>query len=164
MAQIKVLFVCLGNICRSPTAEGVFRELVARAGLSDQIKTDSAGTSGWHIGAKPDPRSLSAGKKRGYDFADLRARQATKQDFIDFDYVLAMDKANFRDLRALCPHGYEERLQMFLSFDSDAPVTEVPDPYYGGPNGFDQVVTLIEGAAEGLLRHIKDHNLHDRKG
>jgi len=152
---VKVLFVCLGNICRSPTAEGVFRELVQQKGLKNRIVTDSAGTGSWHVGKEPDKRAQAAAQTRGYDLSDLRARQAVVADFREFDYVLAMDRNNYVDLEGLCPPGYEDRLHMFLSFDANSPEEEVPDPYFGGVAGFDYVLDLVEEAANGLLLDIE---------
>lgn len=153
--MVKVLFVCLGNICRSPTAEGVFRDLVQQQGLSGKIKTDSAGTGSWHVGKEPDGRAQKAALRRGYDLSDLRARQAKPKDFMEFDYVLAMDRSNYGDLQQICPPGYEDRLHMFLSFGEECTEDEVPDPYYGGPAGFDYVLDLVEDASEGLIKEIK---------
>lgn len=153
--MVKVLFVCLGNICRSPTAEGVFRDLVNKRGFSGQIITDSAGTGSWHVGKGPDERAQQAAQARGVDLSDLRARQAKAKDFLDFDYVLAMDRSNYANLQNICPPGYEDKLHMFLSFYADSPEEEVPDPYYGGPAGFDYVLDLVEEASEGLLRDIE---------
>ncbi len=153
--MVKVLFVCLGNICRSPSAEGVFRDMVAQKGLSGQITTDSAGTGDWHVGNPPDPRAQKAALDRGVDISDLRARQVRAKDFIEFDYVLAMDRSNYAKLQQICPSGYEDRLYMFLSFYPDSSEEEVPDPYFGGADGFDYVLDLIEKASEGLVEDIK---------
>lgn len=157
--MVKVLFVCLGNICRSPTAEGVFRAVVEKAGLRDLIHTDSAGTSGWHVGNPPDQRAIRAAGRRGIDIRDLRARQVTKADFQQFDYVLAMDKANLQDLTHLCPSGYGGQLSLFLDYAADRDEAEVPDPYYGGEEGFERVLELIEAASEGLLTDIRRRHL-----
>lgn len=151
---VKVLFVCLGNICRSPTAEGVFRHLVEAEGLDDVIGTDSAGTSDWHIGAPPDRRAQAAAKRRGIDLSDLQGRQVTAGDFDEFDYVLAMDQRNHAALSSLAPNGRADRLHMFLSFAPGIADMEVPDPYYGGDTGFDDVLDMIEAASRGLLDHI----------
>lgn len=151
----KVLFVCLGNICRSPTADGIFRELVAREKLDRIITVDSAGTSDWHIGKKPDARTIAAAKKRGYDLSILRARQVSADDFEEFDYILAMDNNNLQDLQKLKPRGYDGHLGLFLDFSSHKKYREVPDPYYGGDAGFELVLDLVEDAAEGLLSHIR---------
>ncbi len=157
--MVNVLFVCLGNICRSPTAEGVFRDLVRREGLDAVIKTDSAGTSGWHIGAPPDDRAREAARRRGIDLSDLRGRQTRAEDFNDFDYLLAMDRRNHAALAQLTPQGREDRLHMFLSFAPQLGLTEVPDPYYGAGDGFEQVLDMIEAASRGLLDHIRATDL-----
>lgn len=154
MKQIKVLFVCLGNICRSPTAEGVFRSLVAHEGLADSIIIDSAGTSDWHIGHKPDARTIKAAAFRGYDLSTLRGRQANSSDFEVFDYILAMDKNNLIELELLKPKSFKGHLGLFLSFSDGDELSEVPDPYYGGEGGFDHVLDLVENACNGLLQHI----------
>lgn len=157
--MVKVLFVCLGNICRSPTAEGIFRQMVRDQGLDAQIITDSAGTGDWHVGNPPDGRAQRAAAARGYDLSDLRARQAKPVDFRDFDYVLAMDRSNYANLEAICPPGYEDRLHMFLSFYPNSPEAEVPDPYFGGAAGFDYVLDLVEEASNGLLLDIRTQYL-----
>ena len=131
----RVLFVCMGNICRSPTAEGVFRAMVAREGLIDRVEADSAGTHGYHIGSPPDPRSIKAAKTRGYDLERLRARRVSSADFENFDLVLAMDSENQDALQRLCPHGREDRLKRFLDFAPELKTRDIPDPYYGGPKG-----------------------------
>jgi len=144
----------MGNICRSPTAQGVFRALLQREGLSERILTDSAGTIAYHVGEKPDRRAMQTAMKRGVDLSDLRARRTRAEDFEAFDYVVAMDHANYNDLREICPPGYEDRLHLFLDFAPHRPEDEVPDPYYGGVAGFDRVYDLIEDASRGLLKHI----------
>lgn len=154
--MVKVLFVCTGNICRSPSAEGVFRHMVRQAGLDAVIATDSAGTHSFHVGEPPDPRSQEAALRRGIDLGDLRARKVRPQDFQDFDLLLAMDSGHYNQLLALCPPGREDRVRMFLSFAPDLRVTDVPDPYYGEENGFDYVLDLIEAASAGLLAHLRD--------
>lgn len=153
--MVKVLFVCLGNICRSPTAHGVFAQLVQMRGLEHKIYIESAGTGGWHVGEAPDRRAQQAAKARGYDLSRLRAQQVEPGDFERFDYILAMDHQNLRDLKAMCPVDYEGMLELFLQF-SEADVQEVPDPYYGGADGFSQVLDLVESASKGLLKHILD--------
>ena len=157
--MIKVLFVCLGNICRSPTAEGVFRGLVERDGLSDQITVDSAGTGAYHVGESPDSRAQAAARGRGYDLSRQRARKATVADFRTFDYVLAMDRQNHDNLAALCPPGEEHRLHMMMDFAPGLGRREVPDPYYGGSGGFDLVLDLIEAAGKGLIEDIRAKHL-----
>jgi len=154
MGQIKVLFVCMGNICRSPTAEGVFRHQVEQNNLTDQISIDSAGTHAYHIGNPPDARSQAAASKRNIDLSQLRGRRVSEDDFIHFDYVIAMDDSNFHDLHDVCPAGYEDRIHMFLKFGSSEQ-SEVPDPYYGSGNGFEIVLNLIDDASEGLLKHLQ---------
>ena len=154
--MVKVLFVCMGNICRSPTAEGVFRQKMIDAGLQDRIEIDSAGTHAYHVGNSPDRRSQQAALKRGFDLSDQRARRVADTDFVEFDYVIAMDSSNYQDLMAKCPAGYEDRVQMFLSYGSSSQI-DVPDPYYGGGRGFEIVLDLIEDAADGLLSHIREN-------
>ncbi|MCP4596838.1 low molecular weight protein-tyrosine-phosphatase [Neptuniibacter sp.] len=150
----KVLFVCLGNICRSPTAHGVFQSLVDQNGLSEQIHVDSAGTAAYHVGNPPDSRSTETAKKRGYDLTPLRARQAIEEDFYEFDYILAMDSSNLINLKAIRPSDYDGHLSLFLDFTSMSEA-EVPDPYYGGDAGFEHVLDLVESASQGLLEQIK---------
>jgi protein-tyrosine phosphatase len=154
MTPVKVLFVCLGNICRSPTAEGVFKQYVREAGLEKLITSDSAGTGDYHIGDPPDPRACSAAAKRGYDLMSLRGRQVSRKDFADFDYVLAMDEQNASDLKRLAPRQHASKVRLFTEFSSSG-ARGVPDPYGGGPQGFEHVLDLVEDAAQGLLRHIK---------
>jgi len=153
---ISVVFVCLGNICRSPTAEGVFRHLVESQGLSTQIATDSSGTSGWHIGEAPDPRAQRTARTRGIDISDLKSRKSRSEDFEKFDYVLAMDAANHRDLLAICPPGRQDRLHMFMEFAPEIGRLDVPDPYYH--DGFDAVFDMLEAASRGLLADIRDRH------
>jgi len=159
---VKILFVCLGNICRSPTAEGVFRALVEREGLTDQISIDSAGVGSWHVGQSPDPRATAAARERGIDLSTQRARQVKAQDFDRFDYVIAMDSENRRDLKGICPAGGEDRLHKFLQFAPDLGIADVPDPYYGGDGGFDTVLDLIEAASAGLLDDIRANHLNTK--
>ena len=153
--MVKVLFVCLGNICRSPTAEGVFTALVDREGLTDLVSVDSAGTGDWHVGDQPDRRAQAAAKTRGYDLSMQRARQIKEMDFWDFDYVIAMDSQNHSDLSMMAPTNAQDRIRMFLSFAPKEGITDVPDPYYGGANGFDHVLDLVEAASLGLLQEIR---------
>lgn len=153
--MVSVLFVCLGNICRSPTAEGVFRRVCQEQGVADQIRIDSAGTASWHAGKPPDGRAVLAAKKRRVDISGLRARQATAADFYNFDFVIAMDDSNVEDLEILRPVDASAELHRFLAFaGSDAP-RDVPDPYYGGDEGFEQVLDLITEASRGLLKHLR---------
>lgn len=155
--MIRVLFVCLGNICRSPTAEGVFRDLVAREGLSEHIEIDSCGTSGWHIGGPPDDRARAEAKTRGISLDDLRARQITANDFDTFDYIIGMDDQNIANLSAQCPKENISKVRLFLSFVPALNIREVPDPYYGGPDGFGDVFDMIGAASAGLLADIRTH-------
>ena len=147
-----VLFVCLGNICRSPTAEAVFRQKAKAAGLD--LTIDSAGTGGWHVGAAPDPRAIEAGEAAGYSFAGQAARKAETSDFAQFDYILAMDEENLHHLRAMAPQTYSGHLGLFLDFAEGHNTREVPDPYYGGEDGFKTVVRLIEDASAGLIKQL----------
>ena len=157
--KVSVLFVCMGNICRSPTAEGVFRQKVVDAGLDDKFHIDSAGTLAYHTGHPPDPRAQKTALKRGIDLSTQRARKVTSDDFEAFDFVIAMDSDNHYELEAICPSGHEDRLHMFLKFARNSRVTDVPDPYYGGGNGFETVLDLIEDASEGLLKHLQEQKL-----
>jgi len=153
---VKILFVCLGNICRSPTAEAVFRTIAAREAPELALTIDSAGTGGYHIGAAPDERSQEAARRRHYDMSQLRARRVESLDFERFDLILAMDRSNWSHLRQLAPRAARERVRLFLEFAPGAGTDEVPDPYYGGPNGFEHVLDLIEAASLGLIEHIKE--------
>lgn len=153
--SFSVLFVCTGNICRSPTAEGVFRALVASEGLADSIACDSAGTQAYHVGEPPDSRTTAAARRRGVRLETQRARQVTPADFDAFDLVLAMDRGHYQTLRRLCPPNREDRLKLFLSFAPEAGTLDVPDPYYGGPQGFEHVLDLIEAGSRGVLAHIR---------
>ena len=154
MEKFSVLFVCMGNICRSPTAEGVFRRLVEEAGLGHAIHIDSAGTHAYHVGAPPDKRAQAAARGRGYDLACLVGRQVSGRDFLMFDYILAMDRDNLANLERRCPPEHGHKLTLFLDYSSEYRGKEVPDPYYGGPQGFDLVLTMVEDAARGLLDDI----------
>lgn len=162
MKKISVLFCCMGNICRSPTAEAVFRAKVEEAGLAQQISVDSVGTHDYHIGSPPDLRTQRAAKQRGYDLSSLRGRQVDVTDFARFDYVLAMDNDNMSILQRLCPSSQRDRLGLFLEYAQSHQAHEVPDPYYGGENGFERVLDMVEDGATGLLLHIKQQHL-DRK-
>jgi low molecular weight protein-tyrosine phosphatase len=153
--NLGVLFVCMGNICRSPTAESVFREHAQRAGLLDELRIESAGIGDWHVGQAPDNRAITHARRRGYDLTGLRARQVTRDDFARFDFILAMDRRNLRDLKALCPPDYNGCLGLFLDFAPHVGLREVPDPYYGGADGFETVLELTERASEGLLAHVR---------
>jgi protein-tyrosine phosphatase len=153
--KLRVLFVCMGNICRSPTAQGLFRSLLEREAFGERVEVDSAGTHGYHIGAPPDARAQRTALQRGIDLSDLRARQAAVEDFLRFDYVLAMDRENLRYLSALCPRGQERKLHLLMEFAPELGIGEVPDPYYGGSSGFDRVLDLLEVAMQGLLADIR---------
>ena len=156
MAQpIKVLFVCTGNICRSPTAEGVFKHAIDEAGLADRIATDSAGTGDYHIGEAPDPRAQSAALARGYDISPLCARQVRLRDFGEFDYILAMDESHLRQLKRLSPPEHASKVKLFMDFAGEGAAREVPDPYYGGKQGFERVLDMVEHASRGLLDHLR---------
>lgn len=159
--NVSVLFVCLGNICRSPTAEAVFQQRVREAGLAHRIRTDSAGTAAYHLGKSPDPRAQTAGQARGYDLSQLRARQVDPDDFTAFDHVIAMDEQNLADLEHLWQSSGRQgaRPRLFLRYAEEASEVAVPDPYYGGADGFDHVLDLCEAAADGLLAEIKSHQL-----
>jgi len=157
MKKVKVLFVCMGNICRSPTAHGVFEDLVEKEGLSHLIEVGSAGTHAYHIGEEPDQRSQQTAQQRGIKLGHLRARKAIADDFEIFDYVLAMDNDNLHSLTQICPGQHMDKLKLFLDFAPQLkPIREVPDPYYGGPRGFDNVFDLVEQASQGLLLDIKN--------
>jgi len=150
----KVLFVCLGNICRSPSAEGVFTALVEKAGVSGRIEIDSAGTADYHIGKSPDPRAIAAAARRDVDLSVLRGRQVAAEDFYEFDYIIGMDHSNIEDLEAVAPSDASARVHRFLEFATETEGEEVPDPYYGGEAGFEPVLDMIEDASRGLLKEI----------
>ncbi|MBK1633711.1 phosphotyrosine protein phosphatase [Thiohalocapsa halophila] len=160
-AKVKVLFVCMGNICRSPTAQGVFRKLVEEAGLAEVIEIDSAGTHAYHLGEPPDPRARETALRRGIDLADLRARRAVAEDFELYDYVLAMDQDNYHALSGICPpgRGLERRLALLMDYAPQARMREVPDPYYGATGGFESVFDMVEEAAAGLLEEIRRRHI-----
>jgi len=151
----KALFVCLGNICRSPSAEGMFRALLARRGLERRFGADSAGTSNWHTGAAPDPRAQAAARRRGVDISGLRARAVSPDDFERFDLVIGMDENNVADLLEDCPPALRGRVRLFTDFTASRPKGGVPDPYYGGPEGFERMLDLIEEGVEGVLAHLE---------
>lgn len=155
MKDVNVLFVCMGNICRSPTAEGVFRHLVKKAKLQDRIHIDSAGTHAYHVGEQPDLRSQTTAIKRGVDLSTQRARQVQKEDFHRFDYILAMDWDNYRNLMDIAPMSSTAQIRRFMEYSDAGFGEEVPDPYYGGPLGFEKVLDMVENAAKGLLNQIK---------
>jgi protein-tyrosine phosphatase len=155
LAARRVLFVCMGNICRSPTAEGVFRKLVAERAPDLDVQIDSAGTHSYHEGEPPDPRARRAAERRGVDLNGLRARKVIPEDFAHFELVLAMDEQNRRYLLEECPPEYRERVKLLLEFAPHLPRREVPDPYYGGSTGFEYVLDLVEAAGIGLLDHLR---------
>jgi len=158
--MVRVLFVCMGNICRSPLSQGVFEDVLRREGLEDKVSVDSAGTGHWHVGEPPDERASSAAALRGLDLSSQRARQVRPEDCENFDYILTMDEDNYRTVAALCRGSAVVR--PFLDFATDSPEREVPDPYYGGPDGFEQVLDLVEEASEGLLEDIRERHLKGR--
>lgn len=155
-AKLGVLFVCMGNICRSPTAEGVFRHRIQQARLQDRVLIDSAGTHAYHAGLPPDRRSIAAAAQRRYVLEGLKARRVAAEDFRIFDYVLAMDFDNLAVLERLRPPEHAGHLGLFLDFAPSLASREVPDPYYGGPQGFNHVLDLIEAAADGLLVKVRE--------
>lgn len=164
--MVAILFVCMGNICRSPMAEGVFRHLVHEAGIEEDSSTgiicDSAGTIGYHVGDQPDPRGIETAAGHGVDLSGQRARQVADRDFKIFDYVLAMDESNLADLSRRCPESLQSRLGLFMDHAPHPGLTEVPDPYYGGQEGFEQCYELVLAAAEGLLAHIVSVHFQDK--
>src|SRR5580658_5196888 len=155
MTTVKILFVCLGNICRSPTAEAVLRGIAAREAPELALTVDSAGTANYHPGAPPDRRAQAAARERAYNLSSLRARQVRAEDFAAFDLILAMDRNNLQELLERAPAQARGRIQLFLDYAPEQAVREVPDPYYGGPHGFEEVLDLIEAASRGLLRRLR---------
>ncbi len=158
MTIISVMFVCTGNICRSPSAHGVFRDLVEKESLSKHFIIESSGTQSYHAGEPPDSRSSQVALQRGYDLSDLRAQQLKSSDFETFDYLLAMDEGHYRNMMASCPSKHHEKVMMFLQFAPEFKEIDVPDPYYGGEHGFDHVLDLVESACKGILQHVKQHH------
>lgn len=152
---VRVLFVCLGNICRSPTAEGVLRHRLAQAGLDSRVLVDSCGTGDWHVGKSPDSRAVAAASSRGIDLGGLKARQFRASDLEAFDYILAMDRQNLADLRDVWHQQGGTEPRLFLDLLPDEPMDEVPDPYFGGDEGFEQVLDLIEAASDALISEIR---------
>ena len=157
--MIHVLFVCLGNICRSPLAEGVFKHLVFEDGLEDKIFVESAGTSGWHVGDRPDPRSIEVARENGIDL-DSYGRKAISDDFAEFDYIIAMDQNNFADMRSLDGSSKKDAAKLYLmrDFDEIGKGQDVPDPYYGGDDGFSYVFELLDRSCRNLLEEIREEN------
>ena len=153
--MVKILFVCMGNICRSPTAEGVFRHLIEQTNASNDILIDSAGTHAYHVGEAPDSRALETARSRNIDMSQQRARRVNNNDFEEFDYVLAMDESNHQDLVRICPEHLQHKVELFMNYANEFSETEVPDPYYGGPSGFDHVFDLVEDASKGLIQKLQ---------
>jgi protein-tyrosine phosphatase len=151
----KVLFVCMGNICRSPSAEGVFRKMVAEAGLDSAVTVDSAGTHAYHVGEGVDPRALAAAKRRGVDLSTLRARQITVEDYAEFDLILAMDWENLSLMQQQCPKPLKHKLHLLMRFAGEHDAATVPDPYYGGTDGFNTVLDYVEDACQGLIELVR---------
>lgn len=156
MKKINVLFVCMGNICRSPTAEGVFTQLVQDKNLAHCFSIDSAGTHAYHVGNPPDARAQRAALNRGVDISHLRGRKVTFGDFEDFDFILAMDNDNHSILMQACTLQHQHKIYYFLNFAPQLNIHEVPDPYYGGEQGFERVLDMIEAASEGFLKHLQE--------
>jgi protein-tyrosine phosphatase len=152
---MRILFVCMGNICRSPSAEGVFRSLLAARAPQLAVEIDSAGTHDYHVGEPPDDRAIAAARRRGIDLSSLRARRVQASDFDYYDLIVAMDEQNLSELRRRAPAARQDRIRLMMEFVPSSPVRAVPDPYYGGPQGFEQVLDLLEEAAEGLLRELQ---------
>ena len=159
--MVNVLFVCLGNICRSPMAQGVFEELLRHEGLEGEVFVDSAGTGAWHIGAPPDARAQKSARKRGLDLSVQQARRVTPEDCQRFEYVIAMDRDNYEFISELCGESGAE-VRLFMEYAPDSPQQEVPDPYFGGPDGFENVLGLVEDAARGLLDDVRKRHLESR--
>lgn len=155
MTKTSILFVCLGNICRSPVAEAVFRQKVTDAGLAEYFHIDSAGTAEWHAGKAPDSRMIEAAATRGYNLSQLRARQVRPTDFDEFDHILAMDEENLMNLQDVAPDEHAAELALFLTYAANPGTREVPDPYFGGNAGFHHVIDLVENAADGLITRLK---------
>ncbi len=155
MHKVSVLFVCMGNICRSPTAEGVLRKLVQEEGVEQWFHIDSAGTHAYHVGNPPDERAQKAARTRGFDISNLRARQVSIKDFESFDHILVMDRQNYDALTFVCPKNHSHKVKLFLKYAPGAKIFEVPDPYYGGDKGFEQVLDLVERAAMGFLSAVR---------
>jgi protein-tyrosine phosphatase len=160
LLMVRVLFVCMGNICRSPLAQGVFEDVLRREGLKDEVFVDSAGTGAWHVGEPPDQRAQRSASLRGLDLSSQRARRIAPEDCQNFDYILTMDEENYRAVASLCRGSAVVR--PFLDFAKDAPEREISDPFYGGSEGFERVLDLVEEASEGLLNDIRERHLEER--
>jgi low molecular weight protein-tyrosine phosphatase len=159
---MRILFVCMGNICRSPTAEGVFRRALQQHARELQVEIDSAGTHEYHVGSAPDRRAIAAAARRGIDLSALRARHVSDADFEQFDLILAMDEENLQELRRRARSEYHQRIRLMMEFAPSALSRNVPDPYYGGLEGFEEVLDLLEEAAQGLLEHVRAIRTHQR--
>ncbi len=153
---MRILLVCMGNICRSPMAEGVLRRALEERGLLGEVELDSAGTGSWHVGEPPDPRAQAAIGERGIDISMLRGRQVRMSDFEQYDLIVAMDRDNVAELLDRAPPGTERKIRLYLDFAPEVPQQEVPDPYYGGREGFERVLDLLEKGAKGLVNHVED--------
>ncbi len=151
----------MGNICRSPTAHGVFQKIIEQEGLDDRIGVDSAGTYAYHVGKKPDSRAIASASRRGYKLSKLRARKVADEDFEKFDFILAMDEENLTDLQNQSNDEHKGKIKLFLEFSKNMQPLEVPDPYYGGAQGFEVVLDLVEEASQGLLAHIKQEHFSE---
>ena len=161
--EVSILFVCMGNICRSPTAEAVFRHQVSEAALDARLHVDSAGTHAYHVGKSPDARAMATAEARGISMAGQRARRVTEQDFHQFDFIVAMDHDNLEILQSMQPETGKATLSLMLDHHPEPPFPEVPDPYYGGTQGFEQVFDLVTEASEGLLGQVRDQLDADRE-
>lgn len=154
MSQIKVLFVCMGNICRSPTAEGVFNKFIEDQGTTDRFFVDSAGTHAYHVGEQPDTRAQQTAQQRGVNLSTIRARKVSTEDFENFDHILAMDGNNYHILLSESPDEHQHKVALFLDYAPDVSEDDVPDPYYGGQNGFNHVFDLVEEASKGFYHSV----------
>jgi len=153
--MVKILFVCMGNICRSPTAQGVFEQILKNEGLTNHLQVDSAGTHAYHVGEPPDQRATQSASRRGVDISEQRARKVRQADFEEFHYIIAMDEDNLYNLEQSCPSSHAHKIGLFLEYAPESGTREVPDPYFGGHNGFEEVLDLVESASRGLLAEIK---------
>ncbi len=157
--MVRILFVCSGNICRSPTAEGVFRDLLVAEGVEHEVEVDSAGTHGFHAGEAPDARAQAHARRRGIELGDQRARQVRREDFRYFDFIVAMDRDHYRELERMAPPDAAGRVELFLRYAPECGQDEVPDPYYGSGDGFETVLDLVEAGARGLLAALRQDGL-----
>ena len=159
MKPVRILFVCLGNICRSPLGEGIMGHIAEREGLSDRVEVDSAGTAAYHSGERPDPRSVEIARQNGIDISSQRARQIRAEDLSAFDYIFAMDRSNLRGIQSLEESGDTAAIELLLSYGEDPSVQDVPDPYYGGPGGFDRVYSLVFDACEKFMASMREQGI-----